>query len=237
MKLLLLLSLMSLVSCATKYVVPGNRFITPESQGGALRGQFEFQNTQGNKLTIDTSQGTIDEGVTYEEIPRTGYLLSSSLFESLDLIWSHTGSANSMLGAKLQFLGGSRTANATGHKMAIAGLFGANKHETEDKSVEFTLGGQELLLLYGYRITENFFPYASFSYSKYNFEGEISLPGSPVNGAEPSIDTSIKALNGGVEFNYEFLFAKIECSYQQIATTDTMEKTGFLVGYSFGLNW
>lgn len=228
---------MNLVSCATKYVVPANRFITPESQGGALRGQFEIQNTQAHKLTIDTSQGTTDEGVTYEQIPRTGYLLSSSLFENLDLIWSHTGAANSMLGAKLQFLGGSRTANATGHKMAIAGLFGGNKHETEDKSVEFTLGGQELLLLYGYRISENFFPYTSFSYSKYHFEGKISSAGSPVNGAEPSIDTSIKALNGGVEFNYEFLFAKIECSYQQIATTDTKEKTGLLVGYSFGLNW
>lgn len=237
MKLLLLLSLMSLVSCATKYVVPGNRFITPESQGGALRGQFEFQNTQAHQMTIDTSQGTIDEGVTYEEIPRTGYLLSSSLFENLDLIWSHTGSANSMLGAKLQFLGASRTGNATGHKMALAGLFGSNKHETEDKAVEFILGGQELLLLYGYRITENFLPYISFSYSKYNFEGQISSAGSPVNGAEPSIETTIKAMNGGVEFNYELLFAKIECSYQQIASTDTKEKEGFLVGYSFGLNW
>lgn len=76
--------------------------------------------TKGQELTIDTSQGSIEEGVFYQEIPRTGFLYSNSFFESLDLIWSHVGSGNSMLGGKLQLIGSSRTANATGHKLALA---------------------------------------------------------------------------------------------------------------------
>jgi hypothetical protein len=237
MKLLLIFSLMSLVSCATKYVVPGNRFITPETQGGAFRGQFEIQITKGQELTIDTSQGSIEEGVLYQEIPRTGFLYSNSFFESLDLIWSHVGSGNSMLGGKLQLIGSSRTANATGHKLALAALIGGNEHETDDESVEFNLGGQEVMLIYGYRINENVLPYAGLSRSTYKFTGIINMPGTSLNGKEPELDTTINALNGGVELSYNAFFAKIEGSYQQITTTDTKDKEGFLVGYSLGFSW
>lgn len=232
----LLLLLMSLVSCATKYVMPTNRFITPEVQGGVFRGQFELQSTKGIEATVNTDEDTVDQGVFYHSISRTGYLLSSSLFNSFDFIWSHMGGGNSMVGGKYQFIGGNRTENSVGHKLAVAAIFGSNEHETEDRSIEFTMGGQEAILLYGYRITPNVLPYGSFSYARYSFRGEIHSPPA-LSGLEPSLETTVMGANGGVEFSFNSVFVKAEGSYQQLTTTDTKDKNQFTIGVSGGVAW
>ena len=237
MKLILLFSLYFLVGCATKYIVPGNRFLTPESQGEAFRGQFEFQQTKGNQLTVNTSSGNADEGVLYSDISRAGFLYSTSLFDQFDFFWSHTGSANSMLGGKFQFLGSSRTTKGAGHKMSIALAFGGNEHETEDKSVEFELSGKEVMLLYGYRFNEFVLPYASFSYAVYDFKGKVYSSDPVLNGLEPNMSTTAMSANGGIEVSMDPFFAKLEASYQQLQTNDTKDKTNFSFGYSLGLSW
>lgn len=235
MKFLLLLSLYLLGGCATKYIIPGNRFLTPETQGGTFHGQVEIQQTSANQLTIDTTNNSIDDGVIYNTTTRTGFLFSDSLFDSFDFVWSHTGSANSLLGGKLQLIGDPRLSKAAGHKLAVGALFGANEHETEDGSVKFELGGREFLLLYGYRITENFLPYVSYSRAAYDFNGKIQE--GPLSGEEPHLKTTTNALNMGVEFAMNSLFAKLEATYQQLTTTDTKDRDKFMFGYSVGYSW
>ena len=237
MKLLLLLSLLFQVSCATKYIVPGNRFMTPETQGGAFRGQVELQITNANQMAIDTSNGDVENGVLYEDTSRVGFLLSNSFFDSFDLFWSHVGSANSLIGAKIQFLGDPRIAGSAGHKMSLALAAGGNEHETDDEAVEFELSGQEFMLLYGYRINSNVLPYTNLSYAKYNFEGDIRSSDPLLNGLSPIFETTVLSLSGGVELSYESFFAKLEGTYQQLETTDTKNKSRMIFGYSFGLNW
>lgn len=237
LRILLLLTLLLQVSCATKYIVPGNRFLTPESQGQALRGQFEFQQTSANQLTVDTSQGTVDQGVKYSDLSRSGFLLSNSLFDQLDVYWSHIGGANSMVGLKFQFLGDSRVAKTTGHKMSIAGALGENEHETDDKSVEFNLGGKEFLLLYGYRFSDMFMTYSSYSMATYSFNGDIRSSDPGLNGADPSFNTKIQSLSAGLELSYSAAFAKLEATYQQLKTNDTNDKNRIIIGYSIGLSW
>lgn len=235
--ILQLLCLFLLPACATKYLIPGNRFITPESQGEAFRGQIEFQQTGANQLTIDTKDGTVDNGVIYKDVSRSGFLFSNSLFDSFDILWSHTGGANSMIGGKFQFLGGSRISNSTGHKASLGLLFGGNEHETDDESVEFKLTGREYLFLYGFRINGNIFPYAGISFATYNFMGRISSSNPVFNGLEPDLITTSRSLNSGVEFSFESFFAKVEATYQQLQTTDTKDRERFLVGYSVGYSW
>ena len=235
MKIVLLFTLLFQVGCATKYIVPGNRFLTPESQGGALRGQFEFQQTNANQLTIDTSNGSANDGVNYADTSRSGFLLSNSLFDPFDIYWSHIGGANSMVGAKFQFMGASRTGNGVGHKMSVAAAFGGNEHETEDDSVEFDLSGKEYMLLYGFRFSPNILTYSSFSYSDYTFKGDIKK--GPLTGSSPKYETNIKALSAGVEFSIDAFFAKLETTYQQLQTSETKDKSRFIFGYSLGLSW
>ena len=230
------LCLLFLAGCATKYIVPANRFITPETQGGAFRGQFEFQQTSANQLTVNTENGTVEEGVLYEDVSRAGFLYSNSFFEQFDVFWSHTGSANSMLGGKLQVMGGSRTSNSAGHKLSLALAFGGNEHETDDSSVEFELSGREFLVLYGYRINESFLPYGSLSYATYEFDGTIKVSG-PLNGLRPQYTTTSTALNGGIEFSIDAFMAKLEATYQQLQTEDTKDKIGFRIGYALGFSW
>ena len=212
--------------------------MTPESQGGAFRGQFEFQQNTANQLTADLTAGSVDDGVLSAQVARSGFLYSTSIYDQFDLFWTHTGGGNSLLGGKYQFLGASRTSNGTGHKMAFSAAFGANDYETDGStSVEFELGGNELQLLYGYRFGEIVLAYSNLSYARYRFNSEVSSTDSSINGLEPRYDTRIVALYGGLEFDFGLLFAKLECGYQQLQTTDTDTKTDFLYGYAIGANW
>lgn len=235
MRLLLFLCLYLLGGCATKYIIPGNRFITPETQGGTFHGQIEVQQTSANLLTIDTRNNSVNDGVIYSPTTRTGFLFSDSLFDNFDFIWSHTGSANSLLGGKLQMIGDPRMAKAEGHKLSVAALFGGNEHTTDDKSVQFELGGREFLLIYGYRVTDAVLPYISFTRAAYDFDGKIKK--GTFSGQEPHLKTTTNALNMGLEFSHNSLFAKLEATYQQLTTTDTKDRDKFMFGYSVGYSW
>lgn len=227
---------LALTSCATRYVVPTNRFITPESQGQAFRGQAEVQSTTGIDMTIDTKSASVDKGVMYSEISRTGYQASFSFFESIDFVWAHLGGGNSMAGAKFQFVGSSRTSPGDGHKAAAVVLFGGNEHEPDDESIEFELGGQEVNLVYGYRFSPMLLPYVNFNYSRYDFSGTIKKP-SILSGLQPKLRTNMRGLSTGIELTYMAFLAKAECTYQQLETTDTKNKSVFSTGFSIGFNW
>lgn len=237
MRLPLILCLVFVASCATKYIIPGNRFISPETQGGALRGQVEFHQTSANQLAVDLRNGSVDDGVLYTDVSRSGFLFSNSFFDRFDVLWSHTGGANSMIGGKFQFAGGSRSSKSAGHKSSLGILFGGNEHETDDASVEFELTGREYLFLYGYRISENILPYASISYSTYSFTGVVNSSDATIDGLEPEFVTTSQSLSGGFELSFDAFFAKLEATYQQLKTDQTKDRTRFMFGYSLGFQW
>lgn len=238
MQLLNILFLIVLGGCATKYAVPTNRFMTPETQGGAFNGQIELQNTKVHQLTIITNNSSVEDGVTYQTVQKPGYMLSMSIFDAFDFVWSHVASGNSMGGVKLQLLGASRTGKAVGHKLSVQALFGGNEHKTADKSIKFRLDGQELMLIYGYRITENILPYVSVGQSSYEFEGVLNSPWRSLNGKRPSYETSVMGVNVGGEFSFASLFGKVEYSYQKMETNYTPEdKTATTFGISAGFQW
>lgn len=231
----LLLGLVS--SCATRYILPGNRFMTPETQGEALRGQVEIQQGNANRLSVDTSEGTVTNGVVYHDIQRTSYQASNSLFDPFDIYWAHTSSANGIFGAKFQILGGSRVSKSAGHKLAIAAGIGENKHKNQDKTVNFNLRAQENYLIYGYRFTEMFMLYANASYSKYAFDGKIKSTDPALNNALPSYKTGVLAQSAGLEVSFHPFVSKLELTYQQLETEDTSQRNRFIFGYSLGVVW
>ena len=237
MKLFDFIILLFLSGCATKYILPGNRFITPETQGSTFRGQMEYQQTGATQLTIDTSSGTVDDGVLYEDVIRSGFLMSNSLFDSFDFVWSHTGGSASMLGGKYQFLGGSRSGNAAGPKASIAILAGGNDYETDDKTIKFNLGGTEYIALYGHRLNPAVLTYSSFSYATYDFKGTINSSDPVLDGLTPKLHSRLITLSGGLELTYSPFMTKLEASYQQLQTSDSKDKSSFVFGYSFGFNW
>ncbi len=224
--------------CATKYIIPGNRFLTPESQGGNLRSHFEFQQSSANQLTADVTNASIKDGVTQQIISRSGFLFGTSLYESADFFWSHTGASNSLFGVKLQLVGASKAANGTGHKLAFAASLGANEHETDGtNTVEFELTGKEFNLLYGYRFSENLLVYSNLSHATYNFMGQIRSSDPMINGLEPEYETVAMGLFTGLQLDLGSFYGKAECGYQQLKTTYTPAYNNFLFGYSVGVSW
>lgn len=221
------------MGCATKYLIAGNRFLTPETHGGNLRTQIEIQSGSANQLTVKST----GSGVNTVPTSRTGYLFETSFFESFDFFWAHTGGANSMVGGKFQFLGGSR-ASGTGHKMSIAAGFGGNEHEIDgEPTINFEMTGREILLLYGYRISEYILLYASASKAVYNFEATIKSSNSTLNGLKPSNATDVMGFYGGTELNLSSFLSKIECGYQKLDTTASKVYTNAFCGYSVGYHW
>lgn len=230
-----LILLLFLTSCATKYIIPGNRFMTPETQGGAFNSSFEIHQSQANQLTADVSKGSVDDGVISTVTKRTGFEVETAFLDKLDLFWTHTGGGNSLIGGKIQFLGASKTAKGVGHKMALSLAMGGNKHETEGSTkVEFELTGQEYQLLYGYRLNEYFLLYSNLAYSRYNFSGEIHAKDPLINDLKPEYQNKVYALYGGMEASVGSFFVKLESGYQIIQTTDTDDVGNFIFGYAFG---
>ncbi len=229
--------LLFIYGCATKYIVPANRFITPESQGGFFKGEFEFQKTTATQIAAKAAEGDFDEGVVYGNISRSGFSFSYSFFESVDLITSHVGGGNLLGGFKYQILGNSKSAKGAGQKLALVALFGGNDYQTEDKSVIFRLDAQELLMSYGYRFSEFVMPYLSLSRSRYDFNGIISSSIPIIDGKEPNYQTIIWSLNAGGEFNWQSFFLRTEFSYQQIKTENTQTYNPINLGISLGVNW
>lgn len=233
-----ILPLFVLVSCATKYILPGNRFLTPETQGGMLESQFEVQQTSATKANIDASEGSLNDGLVYSNTKRTGYLYSTSLLEMIDFYWAHTGSANSMLGAKVQLLGGSRKAKAVGNKFAFTAAIGSNEHRLKgDPEIKFKLGGTDFSLIHGYRFNEFVMLYDSLAYSTFNFDGTVTSNNPAFNGAKPGYDTKILGAHIGAEIGFGPFFGKLEYAYQMIKSSSTKNRMASLLGYSVGFSW
>jgi hypothetical protein len=240
MRLIELLVFMFLfVGCATKFILPGNRFMTPETQGGIFKVQADYQLTQGNQLLVKpTSSLAIDEGVNNSQIYRSAYFLGTSLFQSFDLYWSHIGAGNSLFGLKWQILGTSREAKGAGHKLALSYAFGGNQHEEDTlPGVKFNLSGQELMLLYGYRISDWFLPYSSLTYSIYDLEGTVRSSSMALNGRKLDYQSTLMGAYVGAEFLLMSLVLKIEYGYQQLAVSKSPEFTQAVYGYSIGYIW
>lgn len=224
-----------MVSCATKYVIPGARFMTPETHGRALSGQVDIGQSSSNLVSINTTNGRVTDGVKYEDSNRLNFLVTQSIFDPLDIFINHTASANSMLGIKYQFLGAHRVSNGTGHKAGIALSFGENEYETDDRTVEFNLGGKEYMAMYGYRFAPNVLVYSNLMLANYDFDGTIKK--GFLAGRKPKYSTSVTGLTLGTELGLGPFISKLECLYQKLETEDTNESSRFILGYSLGLAW
>ena len=226
-------------SCATKYILPGNRFISPETVGSALRPQVELQQNSTKMVGVDVTGGQTNNRLLYTDKMRLGYFFGLSLIDQLDFIWYQTASSVSFVGGRLQLIGGSKASNATGHKLAITAAFGGNEHELDktDPKINFTMGAQDYSLIHGYRFTPNILVYESFSRTSMTYDGRLKSNDPTYNGLEVGYRNTLYGLFGGVEFSYNSLMVKLECGYQIIKSTRTPDREGIRLGYAFGYNF
>ena len=225
-----------LSSCASKFILPSNRIMSPETQGLLFNGQLELSQPSTNQLIINTSRGSVEEGVLYYEYVPSGFHLTTGFTERIDFVWSHVGTGNSLVGGKFQLLGEPKLAKAAGHKAAIVFLTGANSYETGDSTIEFDLSGREFMFLYGFRLNEFLFPYVNLSYANYKFEGVLNTRDS-LNGLRPNISSRLITFIGGAELNYDKIILRFEGGAQKISSDKTKDFLKYFFGYSLGYSW
>lgn len=234
MKKLVLLSFCLLItSCATRFILPNQRFLSPEVQGGALKTSIELHKTSAHEAKLrGTDQGIV--GVSYQEISRSAYQFSTGLFDQLDLVWTHVGSGNSLIGAKFQLVGSGRGSGA-GSKFSLAYLVGGNEHESEDKSLTMKLNAQEVWAIWGLRFNEFIMPYASFGYGSYQYKGQIKR--GAFAGEAPRIGSDLYTLMLGMEAQFQGFIFKLESGGQLIESSKTKDKWAYMTGFSLGFAW
>lgn len=237
--LFILILLFLSTSCATKYVIPGNRFISPESVGGVLRVQAELQQNSSKIAAINVTDGNTNNRLQYNDKMRTGYFFGTSIMEQIDFIWYQTASSVSFLGARIQLLGGSKASKATGHKLAITAAAGGNEHEIDssDPKIEFEMGGQDYSIIHGYRFSENILIFETLSATNISFDGKLSSSNPTFNGLRVDYKTKLYGAFIGAEFSYFALMMKLEAGYQIIQSTHTPERDGIRLGYALGYNF
>jgi len=229
--ILLFLSFL-LSGCASRFILPSQRFLSPETQGGGFKTSIELHKTTAHEAKLAGGDNGI-EGVSYQDISRSGYQFSSGVFDQFDLVWSHIASGNSLIGGKYQAIGGDRGGNGT--KLSFAYLVGGNTHESDKKDIEFTLNAQEFWGLYGLRINQFFMPYASLGYGKYNYRAKVKK--GFFSGERPRIRSDIYFLMAGGEFNIQGFIFKIETGLQVLETSKTNDKWAYSTGFSLGYGW
>lgn len=235
----ILILLLICSGCATKYVLPGNRFISPESVGGGLKVQAEIQQQSAKLATLDVSGGQTNNRLQYTDQNRMGYFFGVSFFEQMDFLWYQTASSVSFIGTRIQLIGGSKASKASGHKLSITAAIGGNEHEIDngDPKIEFDMSGQDFSIIHGYRINEYVMFYDTLSLTNISFDGTLKSKDSFFDGLEVNSSIKMMGVYAGMEFSYNQVMAKLECGYQTIEAKHTPNRSGIKIGYSFGYNF
>jgi len=232
-RVLLVLVLIVLGGCATKFRFPLNRMITPESVGGAFNSEFDIGKVGQAEGKVDISSSS-PFPINTEQVDGMSYFGALSFTESIDFYWNHTADAPSIVGGRYQFLGGSQQAGGAGHSMAVTLGFGGNEHESEDSpKVEFAISASDLSLVHGYWFTPFWQIFETLAYTTYGVEGKIGGAGGG------KIQERLKQTTAavGTALVFKPMKVKFEASYSQLDWSDSKDRTYVSYAMALGFNF
>lgn len=193
-KLLSVLALGLLCSCSSSvdFHMPSQRFLSPETAGGLLKGNGSIGRHASQKVVVlqNTNSNPVDQSSSINSAGGLALGGDLGLFKRLDFYARAFNDSPLMLGAKFQFLGDpDRT--KPGIKVSVAAGYGSV--EEEEKNDEFEIVNNEVESTVkadytrvdysahiGYRFNEHFMLYFSAGKADYATEGEVFQGGNSV---------------------------------------------------------
>lgn len=240
--------------CASKFYIPGNRFLIPENSGGTWKGEFR---TGG----VGVTQVQVADDITSSSPDTTPKLVENSsaalgfnlgLFSRLDLYGNAVAGGPSFAGLKLQLLGDQNSsAKANNFSLAIAGAaaLGSETLDAESSGIKgqskLKFSGSQVLALMGYRLADDLLFYVGHSVDKIKADVTVQRTqnGTTTTTAEPDGIGELTATTAGLRFGKSF-FLNLEYSLMktkwdreqptQLAATD-LEEGAF--GAAIGGSW
>jgi hypothetical protein len=211
--------------------MPLNRMMTPETVGGAMNTEFELSSQQQLEGKVDVSQSE-PYPFDFSSQAAMGYYAALSLLDSIDITWSHTASAPSLVGFKWQFMGGSLQQAGAGNSMAISAAFGGNEHEIDgNPKVEFKAAATDFAVLHGYWLTPYWQIFESIGYARYSYTGELTGSTSGDFGE----DGTLMNAAAGTAFVFRPYKLKFEAAYTQADWSESGKKTYLAFAFGLGL--
>lgn len=197
MRILLLVAMLFLTSCATDidYKIPAHRFMDPETRGtsifageGSWFVQASYQTDHKLTMTEVYDYGvfgtTVDDGQALERTTNFGIQAGLGLFPMLDVLIRDNGDSPGMLVGKVQLVGAGLKERQEGFKLALWGGVGSMKED--EGTMTITSGGTsrtysgeievtpwELGSSIGYRFAPSAIVYLNGVYGNYASESTL----------------------------------------------------------------
>ncbi len=225
-----------LVSCAQRIKVPINRFLNPEAIGGGI--QVEYQDTGLSSGILNFEDNSSSNPLSLTKIREESGYLGLSLSKKADLFFKIQNESSSLIGLKVQVLGGSFKEAILGNSLSFSLALG-NERDTFDSTFQIRLRADvtDYSLIHGYRFSPNFIIYDGVSLSNYSFEGSII--------GETSLDSNrldysarnILGAHIGAIYGSQSLNLKLELATQRIVWTNTDERLFYHLGFALSAGW
>lgn len=237
MRILICLILSNLLfSCAQRIKVPINRFHSPEVIGGGA--EFEYRQVGFSSGVLDFTNSNTNNALTMGTSKDDEFYLGVGLSPSVDLFVRVPEESSSLLGIKIQLLGGGIKDAGDGHKLALTLGMGSER-DTFDQTFQIELKSDvtDYSIVHGYRFHSKFLVYEGISISNYSFEGRV-LGTTGLNSDQ--IDYSAQNILGahaGAVIGGAGLKLKIEIAAQKIEWSNTESKLYQSFGVALSAGW
>jgi len=240
--------------CATRFLVPANRFVLPENTGALFKGDVKtgMASTGQVELADDVTAASPDTTPILSRNSAVHIGADLGLASFLDIYFTKISGGPTFAGLKIQLLGAPiSTAKSGNFSLALAGGsgFGSITQNTEVGTIkgesELKFTGWEALLLLGYRPADSFLIYAGPFTSHIATDAKIKRTANAVTTttAEPSGSGDFSGVNMGFRWGYHF-FIVVEGSYINMKWTrekptelKASDLSSFVSGITLGGAW
>jgi hypothetical protein len=257
LKFVIILNFLFLTACTSLSVqIPGNRFITPESQGTkAFQGRVDVGVHGGAEVELVDDKYSAAPSTTPTISEESGAQLSVelNLLPHIDTYYIMNYNSFNSLGLKVQVIGDNlKEAKESNFSTAIGGgalLTGSAQKSSDENSVtadsDTHFSGYEYFLLLGYRTTESVLLYAGPWMTNYKLASILKRTSAGVT--TTTLDTKgegdqrsiILGLQTGKQFqlNLESAFTKTNYKKTSPIVEKAESKSFFVWGASLSYSW
>lgn len=253
MKKLILLTLFLTTSCSSYLRTSATKMMSPESNGGFLKGtvSLHLEQYQASKMNFENSTTeAIEERDVFPSLNLYGDL---GILEGIDL-YAHpsTDFTPSIYGFKLQMVGESRK-NAKAGNFSTSIAFGiGNRDESKSKSdvdeldlfdgnikdIDYKQTHLEFGVISGYRWTDWLLHYGNIFIIEQDVEGKVSnVSGSLVNAKFDYDYSGVLLSTGFILYPSQYFHLKLDYSYLSGKWQYSDKEIAHTVNAGIGFNW
>lgn len=222
--------------CAQRLKTPLFRGISPEVRGVGHKFSLNKSAILESKLKLDSSFD-LDSSLSSDVEYINEYKMDFAFGRQFEFFTSLANEVGLMFGFKVQIWGLPFNEKNIGHKFSFAFNTGGSADEFTQDGLDLDLESSvvDFYLIHGFRFSENWLIYESFSVSEYKLEGEIANP--PITFSSRDFiykSSNTHTLAVGLIGSYQQFEALLELTYQRYRWDGSNYESSTAISYGAG---